>query len=79
VIRGVHQAIRAAGARLLFLPKNSPDLNQTEQLFAKFKHHLRDAAERTYDPVCDAIRKILPTVSAVEYRNYLVNSGYGRT
>ena len=75
----VRQAIRAAGARLLFLPKYSPDLNPIEQLFAKLKHHLRDAAERTYDAVCDAIGKILPTVSAVECRNYLVNSGYGRT
>jgi hypothetical protein len=33
----VRQAIRAAGARLFFLPKYSPDLNPIEMLFAKFK------------------------------------------
>jgi transposase len=41
----VRQAIRAAGARLLFLPKYSPDLNPIEQFFAKLKHRLR-AAQR---------------------------------
>ncbi len=31
----VRQAIRAAGARLIFLPPYSPDLNPIEQVFAK--------------------------------------------
>jgi putative transposase len=35
------QAVRAAGARLVFLPKYSPDLNPIEQFFAKFKTLLR--------------------------------------
>ena len=33
----VRQAIRAAGARLFFLPKYSPDLNPIEMLFSKLK------------------------------------------
>jgi transposase len=37
----VRQAIRSAGAKLFFLPKYSPDLNPIEQVFAKFKHLLR--------------------------------------
>ena len=39
--RGSHksQAIRQAGAKLIFLPKYSPDLNPIEQFFAKLKHH----------------------------------------
>jgi transposase len=37
----VRRAIRAAGARLFYLPKYSPDLNPIEQFFAKFKHWLR--------------------------------------
>ena len=37
----------AAGARLFFLPPYSPDLNPIEQVFAKLKHFLREAAERT--------------------------------
>ena len=45
----VRQAIRAAGARLFFLPKYSPDLNPIEMLFSKLKHWLRKAAARTQD------------------------------
>ena len=35
--KAVRRAIRAAGARLFYLPKYSPDLNPIEQFFAKFK------------------------------------------
>ena len=69
--KAVRRAIRAAGAQLLFLPKYSPDLNPIEQLFAKLKHCLRKAAERTRDAVCDAVGTILDTVSAAECENYL--------
>jgi transposase len=37
----VRRLIRAAGAKLFFLPKYSPDLNPIEQVFAKLKHLLR--------------------------------------
>ena len=40
----VRDMIRAAGARLFFLPPYSPDLNPIEQLFAKLKHYMRRAA-----------------------------------
>src|SRR6202035_3546398 len=42
--KAVRQLIRAAGAKLFFLPKYSPDLNPIEQFFAKLKHLLRKAA-----------------------------------
>ena len=45
--KAIRRAIRAAGARLFFLPPYSPDLNPIEQVFAKLKHFLREAAERT--------------------------------
>ena len=34
----VRQAIRKAGAAVIFLRKYSPDLNPIEQVFSKFKH-----------------------------------------
>jgi len=74
--KAVRRAIRAVGARLFFLPKYSPDLNPIEQLFAKLKHWLRNAAERTVDAVCDAIGRILDTVTSVECANYFTNAGY---
>ncbi len=77
--KAVRQALRAVGARLLFLPKYSPDLNPIEQVFAKLKHFLRKAAARTPDDVCAAIGKLLDEYSPQECANYLVNAGYKRT
>ena len=54
--KAVRQAIRAVGARLVFLPKYSPDLNPIEQVFAKFKTLLRKAEARTYDAVAERKR-----------------------
>ncbi len=75
----VRQAIRAAGAKLILLPKYSPDLNPIEQVFAKLKHLLRKAAARTPDAVCDAIGRALDAFTAEECANYFQNSGYRLT
>src|SRR5260370_24916580 len=77
--RAVRRAIRAAGARLFYLPKYSPDLNPIEQFFAKFKHWLRKAAQRTTEAVYQAIGPILKTVSPTECANYFANAGYDQT
>jgi putative transposase len=74
----VRKAIRAAGARLLFLPKYSPDLNPIEQLFAKLKHLLRKAAERSFDAICARIGELLHDFTPQECENYFLNSGYGQ-
>ncbi len=77
--KAVRQFIRSAGAKLFFLPKYSPDLNPIEQVFAKLKHLLRNAAARTVDAVCLAIGDILPAFTPEECASYLENSGYRRT
>jgi transposase len=46
-VAGVAEAIEAAGATLIYVPKYSPDLNPIELAFTKFKAHLRKAAEHT--------------------------------
>jgi transposase len=74
--KAVRQLIRAAGAKLFFLPKYSPDLNPIEQVFAKLKHLLRKAASRTVETVCAAIGEILGAFSPEECANYFRNSGY---
>jgi transposase len=45
--KAVRRAIRQAGAKLLFLPKYSPDLNPIEQVFSKL--------------ICSAKRRPAPT------------------
>jgi putative transposase len=72
-------AIRVAGAKLIFLPKYSPDLNPIEQLFAKLKHRLRQAQARTLDEVCDAIARTLDHVTPKECSNYFEHAGYVQT
>jgi transposase len=75
----VRRAIRAAGAKLLFLPPYSPDLNPIEQLFSKLKALLRKAAERTVTATWQRIGMLLQAFSPQECANYLRNSGYAST
>ena len=75
--KAVRGAIRTAGAKLLFLPKYSPDLNPIEQVFAKLKHLLRKAQARSYDAVLTAIGALLKSYAPKECANYLANCGYG--
>jgi transposase len=77
--KAVRQLIRAAGAKLFFLPKYSPDLNPIEQVFAKLKHLLRKVAARTVEAICAAIGQILGAFTAGECANYFRNVGYGLT
>jgi transposase len=77
--RAVRAAIRGAGAHLIFLPPDSPDLNPIEQVFAKLKHFLREAAERTIDTVTAALAEILNRFTPTECANYLTNAGYAST
>ncbi len=72
----IRRALRAAGARLFFLPPYSPDLNPIEQVFAKLKTLLRKAAERTVTDTWKRIGTLLKQFTPTECANYLKNSGY---
>ena len=72
----VRRAIRQAGARLLFLPKYSPDLNPIEQVFSKLKHLLRKAQARSYEALLQASALVLDAFPPDECASYLRNSGY---
>ncbi|RWD01462.1 MAG: IS630 family transposase [Mesorhizobium sp.] len=76
--KAVRRTIRKAGAKLILLPKYSPDLNPIEQFFAKLKHWLRKAAKRTAETVCQAIGEILNRTTPAECSNYFANAGYDR-
>ena len=68
--------IRAAGAKLFFLPRYSPDLNPIEQVFAKLKTLLRKTDPRTIETTWRGIGKLLDRFKPEECANYLVNAGY---
>ena len=75
----VRRAIRAAGAKLFFLPPYSPDLNPIEQAFAKLKTLLRKAAERSLEATWKRIGALLACFTPQECANYLANAGYAST
>ena len=72
----IRRLIRAAGAKLFFLPPYSPDLNPIEQVFAKLKTLLRKADERTSEATWKRIGALLDHFTPQECANYLVNAGY---
>ena len=73
----IRQAIRAARAKLFFLPKYSPDLNPIEQVFAKLKHLMRKAQPRDVEATWRRVGQLLDLFTPSECANYLANSGYG--
>ena len=62
-----------AGARLWFLPPFNP----IEQAFAKVKHRLRQAQERSTEALLARIGQIADSFSHTECANYIANGGYG--
>ncbi len=78
-VDGVRQAIKAAGAFLLYLPPYSPDLNPIELAFAKLKALLRKAAARTIDDLWQVIAQALDTFTPGECQNFIRHAGYGST
>ena len=67
--KAVRNAIRSAGAHLLFLPKYSPDLNPIEQVFAKLKTLVTKGREReATKPICQACGSNPRSISARRMR-----------
>ena len=74
--QAIRRAIRTAGAKLLFLPAYSPDLNPIEQVFAKLKTLLRKLDARTVETTWRGIGRLLDVFTPQECANYFKNSGY---
>jgi len=72
----VRELIEAAGARLLFLPPYSPDLNPIEMIFAKIKQRLRSIKTRTQDALWKAMQSVLDKVTTADATNCYKHCGY---
>ena len=73
---GVRRLIRAAGARILYLPPYSPDLNPIELCWAKLKGLLRDFGARTLDTLNDAIRRAMDLIDGADAAAWFSHCGY---
>ena len=78
-VSGVEEAIRAAGATLLYLPPYSPDFNPIEKLFSKLKALLRKAAKRSMDALWKQIGHLFNAVTSEECSNFFASCGYVNT
>lgn len=68
--------VEACGATLLFLPPYSPDLNPIEMVFAKLKHLLSKAGERTREGLWNRIGRLVDDFPPNQCENYIRHTGY---
>jgi len=68
--------VSGAGARLVFLPPYSPDLNPIELIFAKVKQLLRSLSCRTKDALWNAMQSVLDQVTPSDAANCFEHCGY---
>jgi transposase len=78
-VSGVREALAAVGARVIYLPPYSPDLNPIELVFAKFKALIRSAPERTVEGLWRLCGQLLDRFTPTECLNYLRHCGYAAT
>lgn len=72
----VAEAIQSAGASVLYLPPYSPDFNPIENMWSKVKAHLRSAAARTFDDLCNILAAALTTVTHQDCQGFFHHCGY---
>ena len=75
-VNGVRAAIEERGARLIYLPPYSPDLNPIERCWSKIKTALRAAKARTREALEEAIKQALATVTESDARAWFKHCGY---
>lgn len=59
----VSELIQKQGAKVLYLPSYSPDLNPIEKAWAKLKQLLRSAKARSKEALDQAITEFLPRIT----------------
>ncbi len=78
----VHQSenaqrlVAARGARLVFLPPYSPDLNPIERCWSKVKAILRKLKARTFDELIEALNTVFASIAPADCRAWFAHCGY---
>ncbi len=73
----VRRLIESRGARLLFLPPYSPDLNPIELCWSKLKALLKEFGARTRDALDEAIRRAMDLIGTDDASAWFGHCGYG--
>jgi len=75
-IRGVREALEAAGARLLYLPPYSPDFNPIEPMWSKIKQVLRSHAPRSEEELLQAAQTAFNAISTADCKGFFFSAQY---
>jgi len=75
-VAGVHQAVEAVGAGLLYLPPYSPDFNPIENLWSQVKAILRALAPRTTDQRLRAAASAFDAISPADCQSFFLHAHY---
>lgn len=75
-VAGVTEAIEEVGARVLYLPPYSPDLNPIEHAWSKIKSILRKLKPRTWDAFLKAVATAFNDISLADIAGWMVHCGY---
>jgi transposase len=73
---GVKKAIESVGAKVIYLPPYSPDLNPIENVFSKLKTLVRKLKLRKQDELWEKLGELCDKFSTEECKNYFRNAGY---
>ena len=72
----VIKAIEKVGAKVLFLPPYSPELNPIENMWSKIKHYLKKEASRTVEEFNNAMTYAFNTISEFDIEGWFKHCGY---
>lgn len=78
-IAGAREAIAAAGARVVYLPPYSPDLNPIELVSSKLKWLLKSASARTVEVLWTVCGDVVDRFTEAECRDCFQHRGYRYT
>ncbi len=75
-VAGIKELIEARGAKLIYLPPYSPDLNPIEKCWSKIKTYLRKAKARTREELEKALREALLLITEEDAQGWFKSCGY---
>jgi transposase len=70
------EAIEAVGARVVYLPPYSPDLNPIENIFAKVKQLFRKIRPRSFRQIVAAAKSVLKNITLEDIESVFLHCGY---
>jgi transposase len=75
-VKGIRELIEGCGAKLIYLPPYSPDLNPIEKCWSKIKTYLRRAKARTRTELEKALKEVLLLITKEDAAGWFKSCGY---